>query len=242
MRSALDLGHCWAAADTLWCTASAHARRRQDGGGDEGSEAKPQEGARSLRFAAGRVWVAGASRDTVGADVAIVAAAVHTKLGSKRDGSAEPEQAQEEVEHERQHAVHRESLVECRGYQEEQAEHGEGGAEHGVVVDGWRGTHCDGVTDNGHDEQAHEELKASQAEPEQLCHAHVDGVVGRGEWCCRVRVDAAQWEVRKDKDDGRKGGRPGAMGCAAWRDVTWRDRADGTRGVVKESGSPCTLR
>lgn len=131
-----------------------------------------------MRFTAGCGWVAGASRDAVGANVAIVVAAVHTKAGGKRDSGAEPEDGEKEVEDEWQHAVDCESLVEGGRYQEEQAEHGKRGAKHGVVVDGWVGAHCDRVTDDGHDEQAHEELEATKAEAEKLCHAHVDGVVG----------------------------------------------------------------
>lgn len=122
---------------------------------------------------------------------------MHTEAGSKRDGGAEPEDGEEEVEDEWQHAVDCESLVEGRRYQEEQAEHCKRGAKHGVagprlvdvsdgavfvevlrvLVDGRVGAHCDRVTDDGHDEQAHEELEATKAEAEKLCHAHVDGVV-----------------------------------------------------------------
>lgn len=127
----------------------------------------------------------------------MVSAAVHTKLSGKRNRTAEPEDVVQQVQSEWQEWEDAPLLLERGRDEEEQGDHGEGGAEHGVVVDGGVGAHGDGVTDQGHDEERHEELETPEGERGDL--GHCDGgevvvvvflerslamsVLGRDVWC-----------------------------------------------------------
>ena len=89
-----------------------------------------------------------------------VVAAVHIKLGSEGDGTAEPEEGVEDVEAERDHGVAGHGLFECDSAQVEEREHGEDGNEHGVVNDARAAAVVgDHVADKGHEEESPEELR-----------------------------------------------------------------------------------
>lgn len=129
----------------------------------------------------------------------MVSTAVHAELGSKRNRATEPEDVVQQVQSEWQEREHAPFLLERCWDQEEQCQHGESGAEHGVVVDVRVGAHGDRVTDQSHDEERHEELETPEGESCDL--GHCDGgkvvvvvvflerrslamsVLGRDVWC-----------------------------------------------------------
>lgn len=105
----------------------------------------------------------------------VSATAVNTKLSSKRDGRAEPEEGQKTVEG--QWKESNEGVLVARSCRDQvqKAEHCERSAEHRVVDDSWVGTHSDHVTGQGHDEQGPKEFETTKAESEHLLHCHCDG-------------------------------------------------------------------
>lgn len=88
----------------------------------------------------------------------IVAAAVRTESSGESDGRAEPEKNNDGVKSEWNRGHNRPLLLDGRGNQENEREHGDDGAEHCVVDDGWVGAHGNHVTDESHDDQRTEEL------------------------------------------------------------------------------------
>lgn len=103
----------------------------------------------------------------------MVVAGVDVQLGRKRDSGAEPEDRREEVDGKR-YEWHAEVLD--SGWDEvEQEQHGPGGAEHGVVVYVRVRAHGDGVSDESHDEQGHEELQRAQSDLDDVCHCDGGG-------------------------------------------------------------------
>lgn len=118
----------------------------------------------------------------------VVVAAVHTQLRRQGDRGAEPEDDQEKVEDEWQERHYRPFLLERCREEEEQGEHGEGRAEHGVVVDCRVCAHGDGVSDEGHDQEGHEELEAPQSKIDDF---HFGGVgPGLGRMLLDVRLSS----------------------------------------------------
>lgn len=153
----------------------------------EGDEAEPEEGSRGLRLLAALVPVRCAVGDGVLVEVVlrmhnivsdpsthtslsvsretrgvtnVIAARVHAQLGSERDRAAEPEQRVQRIEHQGDDPAQLNGANEDGGDEVEQGEHGEDGAEHGVVDDG--GVAASGVgdhvADEGEDEEGPEEL------------------------------------------------------------------------------------
>lgn len=93
----------------------------------------------------------------------VVSAAVGAELSGEGNGSAEPEDVVQGVERQGRSGVEAERLLEGSGDQEEERDHGEDGAEHGIVDDGRRAVAAaprvvDHVTGKRHDEQGPEEL------------------------------------------------------------------------------------
>lgn len=88
----------------------------------------------------------------------MVAAAVYTKLSSEGDGGAKPEDDDQAFECGWEGGVDTPGFVESDWQEEEEGEHGEHNAEHSVVDHGWRGSHSDHVTDEGHDDDGNEKL------------------------------------------------------------------------------------
>lgn len=114
----------------------------------------------------------------------VVSAAAHAQLGAHGHCAAEPEDGQEDVEGQRDDGVDSEGLLDGGGDQVDEADHGEDGAEHGVVDNGGGAAvlHVDHVADERHYEQSPEELRGAQGQLEGFGEGHCGGVCC-GWWC-----------------------------------------------------------
>ena len=85
---------------------------------------------------------------------------MRTKLGGKRDGSAEEEERVESVENDRDHWMAHEAIIECHQNEVDEGQHRKHRHEDAVVDDRWvaRDGASDDVTDERQDEEGPDEL------------------------------------------------------------------------------------
>lgn len=88
----------------------------------------------------------------------VVVAAVHTNLCRKSYGRTEPEENNQAFENGWKHWVDAPGLVDGSRQQEEECKQSPDGAEHDIVDNRRAGTHCDHVSDKGHDDHGDENL------------------------------------------------------------------------------------
>lgn len=167
----LNLAHSRSATDatTSW-GAALEAESGEDEGANERGPAEPEECGGGLAFAAGGSTLRSAANDRVASEVVIVAAAVRTESSGESDGRAEPEEDNDGVKSEWDRGHDGPLLLDGRRDQENEREHGDDGAEHGVVDDGRVGAHGDHVTDESHDDERAEELEATKGQVNDVCH------------------------------------------------------------------------